>query len=49
MTFFDSYSYKKKNVALAIISILLIAASFKKAFFVSYQTKEFKDELVLKL
>jgi len=49
MTFFDSYSYKKKNIGLVIISVLLIAVSFKKAFYVSYQTKMFRDELVLKL
>lgn len=49
MTFFDNYSYKQKNLALAILSILLIAASYKKAYSVSIETKKYRDELIKKL
>ncbi len=49
MTFFDTYSFRQKNIALAVMSVLLIAVTYKKAFSVSIKTKEYRDELVLKL
>ncbi|MCH2224897.1 MAG: hypothetical protein MK066_09025 [Crocinitomicaceae bacterium] len=49
MEFFDKYSYKQKNYALAILSVLLIAVSYKRAFSVSIETSEYKQELEDKL
>lgn len=49
MEFFDKYSYKQKNYALAILSVLLIAVSYKRAFSVSVETSEYKQELEDKL
>ena len=49
MTFFDTYSFRQKNIALAILSVLLVAVSYKKAFSVSIETKEYRDELLVKL
>lgn len=49
MTFFEKYSFKQKNYALALFSILLIAVSYKKAFNVSIETRIVRDELRLKL
>ena len=49
MEFFDKYSYKQKNYALAILTVLLIAVSYKRAFSVSIETSEYKQELEDKL
>ncbi len=45
MTFFDKYTYKKKNYALAILAVLLIAVAYKRAFSVSIETRHLRDEL----
>lgn len=45
MTFFDKYSYKQKNFALIVISVLLIAAAYKRAFSVSIATHDYQIEL----
>lgn len=49
MTFFDKYSYKQKNYALLIFSVLLIATSYKRAFSVSLATRDYQVELEQKL
>lgn len=49
MEFFDKYSYKQKNYALAILSVLLIAVAYKRAFSVSIETGTYKQELEDKL
>lgn len=45
MTFFDKYSYKQKNYALALLAVLLLAASYKKAFSTTIETVQYKHEL----
>jgi len=45
MTFFDKYSYKQKNFALIVLSVLLIAAAYKRAFSVSIATSNYQVEL----
>jgi hypothetical protein len=45
MTFFDSYSYRKKNYALAIVTVLLVAASYKRVFKNTVETVAYKKEL----
>jgi hypothetical protein len=49
MTFFDQYSYKQKNYALVIVSVLLLAASYKRAFKTTIETKAYRQELITKL
>lgn len=49
MTFFDGYSYKQKNYALMILAVLLVAASYKRAFSVTIDTLRNKDELMRKV
>jgi len=49
MTFFDGYSYKQKNYALAILAVLLLAASYKRAFSVTAETVRNKNELIHKM
>ena len=49
MTFFDQYSYKQKNYALVIVSVLLIAASYKRAFKTTIETRAYRKELVDKI
>ena len=49
MTFFDKYSFKQKNIALAVFSVLLIAAAYKKAFSITIETKKYSSELQEKM
>ena len=49
MTFFDKYSYKQKNFALIVLSVLLIAATYKRAFSVSIASSNYQEELELRL
>jgi hypothetical protein len=49
MTFFDQYTYKQKNYALMILSVLLIAASYKRAFKTTIETSNYKTELTDKI
>ena len=49
MEFFENYSYRQKNYALAIICVLLIAVAYKRAFSVSIATNDLKHELKEKL
>lgn len=49
MEFFDKYSYRQKNYALAILCVLLVAVAYKRAFSVSIETKDLKNELEAKL
>jgi len=45
MTFFDKYSYRQKNFALIVLSVLLIAATYKRAFSVSIASRDYQAEL----
>lgn len=49
MTFFDGYSYKQKNYALALMAVLLLAVSYKRAFSVTFETLSYQEELSDKL
>ncbi len=49
MTFFDQYSFKQKNYALLILTVLLIAASYKRAFKTTLDTLAYKQELTEKI
>lgn len=49
MTFFDQYTYKQKNYALLVLSVLLAAVAYKRAFSVTIETGEYKTELQEKL
>lgn len=49
MTFFDSYSYKQKNYALLLVSVLLLAASYKRAFKTTLETLKYQTELENKI
>lgn len=49
MTFFDGYSFKQKNYALALLTVLLLAASYKRAFSVTIETLRNKNELLQKV
>jgi hypothetical protein len=49
MTFFDKYSYKQKNYALVILSILLIAACYNRKFKTTIETLVFRTELTGKI
>jgi hypothetical protein len=49
MTFFDSYSYQKKNYALLVLVVLLLAVIYKKAILKTQETLAYKSELKLKL
>jgi hypothetical protein len=45
MTFFDQYSFKQKNYALVVLTVLLIAASYKRAFKNTIETVQYRKEL----
>lgn len=45
MTFFDQYTYRQKNYALAILTVLLLAASYKRAFKTTLETVQYRTEL----
>ncbi len=45
MTFFDKYSFKQKNYAVALLTVLLIAVAYKKAFSISIETVTYRTEL----
>lgn len=49
MTFFEQYSYKQKNYALLILAVLLIAVSYKRAFKVTIETIDAKQEMGQKI
>lgn len=49
MTFFDQYTYRQKNYALLILSVLLFAVTYKKAILVTLETKKYRNELEQKL
>ena len=49
MTFFDKYSFRQKNIALAILTVLMIAAAYKRSFSVTIETKNYRNELEQKL
>lgn len=49
MTFFDKYSYKQKKYALLILTVLLLAASYKRAFKTTLDTWTYKNELSVKI
>ena len=49
MTFFDKYSFRQKNYALALIAVLLIAVAYKRAFSVSLETADYRNELEQKI
>ncbi len=45
MTFFDQYSFKQKNYALVVLTVLLVAASYKRAFKITIETLQYRKEL----
>lgn len=49
MTFFDQYSYKQKNYALLVLVILLVAASYKRVFKITFESIAYKKELEQKI
>jgi hypothetical protein len=49
LTFFDKYSFQQKNYALAILTVLLIAVAYKKAFSISLDTIKYQTELTDKV
>lgn len=49
MTFFDTYSYKKKNYALLVLIILLLAVVYKRSISSSFEISAYKTELEDKL
>lgn len=49
MTFFDKYSFKQKNYALIVISVLLIAVTYKRAISLTIEKSEYADDLTSKL
>jgi hypothetical protein len=49
MTFFDKYSFKQKKYAALILGILLFAASYKRAFSTTIETRKAKQELIQKI
>lgn len=49
MTFFDKYSFKQKNYAVALLTVLLIAVAYKKSFSTSIETGKYRTELTAKV
>ncbi|NRA13343.1 MAG: hypothetical protein HRT57_15460, partial [Crocinitomicaceae bacterium] len=49
MTFFDKYSFKQKNYAVALLTVLLIAVAYKKSFSGSLETIKYRTELNAKV
>lgn len=49
MTFFDKYSFKQKNYAVALLTVLLIAVAYKKSFSGSLETIKYRTELDAKV
>ena len=49
MTFFDTYSFRQKNYAVLILTVLLIAVAYKRSFSVSMETNRYKKELEQRL
>jgi hypothetical protein len=45
MTLFEKYSYKQKNFALLILSVLLFAAAYKRSFKTTIETRAYIEEL----
>lgn len=48
MVLFEKYSYKQKKLALIIISILLCAVAYKRAFKVTLDLRKLNEELTIK-
>jgi hypothetical protein len=48
MTLFEKYSYKQKKLALLIITVLLGAVAYKRAFKVTLDLKDLKQELTVR-
>lgn len=49
MTFFDKYSYKKKNYALLVLVILLFAVVYKRSIKTTLEIRNYRTELNEKL
>ncbi|MCF8414631.1 MAG: hypothetical protein K9G40_00200 [Crocinitomicaceae bacterium] len=49
MTFFEKYSYKKKNYALLVLIILLLAVVYKRSIKTTLEIKKYSNELNAKL
>jgi hypothetical protein len=49
MTFFEKYSYKQKNYALLVLIVLLMAVAWKRAFSITVETLDYRQELEMKL
>lgn len=49
MTFFETYSYKKKNYALLVLVILLLAVVYKRSIKTTLEIQQVKTELSEKL
>jgi hypothetical protein len=48
MTLFEKYSYKKKNLALLVVGVLLFAAAYKRSFKTTIETRTYISELEVK-
>ncbi len=48
MTFFEKYTYRQKYYAFIVISLLLFAASYKRVFKTTIETRDYISELALK-
>ncbi|MCH2229637.1 MAG: hypothetical protein MK105_04770 [Crocinitomicaceae bacterium] len=49
MTFFDKYSFKQKNYGLIVLSVLLIAVTYKRAISITIEKRSYSNELSTKL
>jgi hypothetical protein len=49
MTFFETYSYTKKNYALLVLVVLLLAVVYKRSVKTTLEVKKYKTELTEKL
>lgn len=49
MTFFDTYSYKKKNYALLVLMVLLLAVVYKRSINTTLEIRNYQKELDEKL
>ncbi len=49
MTFFDKYSFKQKNYALLILTVLILFVAYKRVFSTTIETLNYRDELEQKI
>ena len=49
MTFFDNYSFKKKNYALLVLIVLLLAVVYKRSIKTTLEIRTYRSELIDKV